>query len=181
MSLEDNKAVVRSFWQRVNEADLGGVGELLAPDLEVDHPYITEEQRGPEVMKAIIGLFRAICPDFEFVTKAEYADAETVVTPWEANGHAAAEMEPPGSIGESVTVSGITIFTISDGQIRRISLRFESHEYYPWAEPKEDTAWERLRTDPVLEPLGGLTFLGRWKCKIRPRSCKAVAPPPEAQ
>jgi hypothetical protein len=179
MSAEDNQTIVRRFWQGVNEGDLGRVGELLSPDLEVDHPYITEDQRGPEIMSAIIGLFRAICPDFEFVIQDEIAVGEMVVNRWTANGIAAPEMMAPGPGGGEVTVSGISIFAVSGGQILRISLRFESHEDYPLV-PKEEAARERLRTDPVLKPLGEDRAI-RWKCKIRPWSCMPAAPTPEAE
>lgn len=50
MSLEENKAIVRSFFEAVNRRNLAVVDELIAPDY-VDH---TLQRRGLEDLKQFL-------------------------------------------------------------------------------------------------------------------------------
>lgn len=169
MYAEDNRAIVGRFWQEVfNEGNLDVADKLFASDHVFHHPALPDEARGADVMKATVALFRMISPDLHLTVEDEVAEGDKVVTRWTASGTVADEMK--GS-GDEVTVSGISIFRISGGEIRDTWQRFDPHDDYPRPVPKEEQVRERLREDRLFRLLGEKAAFS-FKCLFRPRTCR---------
>jgi len=117
MQAQDNKAVVRRFWEEVfNQRNLDVADELFAPDHVTHHPYVSEERRGPAPMKDFVSISRKISPDLAAVVEDEIAEGDKVVTRWTAKGELADKLQG-GDVDDEVAVSGISVFRVSDGKI----------------------------------------------------------------
>jgi hypothetical protein len=117
-----------------------------------------------------------VSPDIEVAIEDEVAEGEKVVTSWMASGTPASDMRAPDRPDDEVRVSGISIFDFSNGAIRRISLRFQSHDDYPRPIPKEAAVRERLDQEPLLDPLGVAWGRWKWKCFFLPWTCHWAPP-----
>src|SRR5215213_5265836 len=129
MGTDDNKAVVRRFWQEVfNDGNLDMVDELFVPDHVLHHPTFLEEKQSPNVVKGIVALFRKIVVDLKVSVEDEIAEGEKVVTRWTVGGTVADEIVRARCAGGEMTVSGINVFLVSGGQIRETWMRFDAHQ-----------------------------------------------------
>ena len=129
MSTEDNKAIVRRFFEEVqNQGNVAAVDELLAPnillhfDFPLDVPVPRELQLGLEEIKQDFSQFRTTFPDFHFTVELLVAEGDLVVTRGTARGTHTGEYRgliyqgiPP--TGKQVTWTYIAIVRILDGKI----------------------------------------------------------------
>ena len=89
---------------------------VLAPDL-VEHNPLPGQAAGRDGHKQVVALFRAAFPDLVVTTEDLLADADRVTLRWKAEGtHRGDLMGLPGT-GKRVTLTGIEILRIADGQI----------------------------------------------------------------
>jgi predicted ester cyclase len=117
MSAEDNKAVVRRWFEEgFSEGNLEVADELFDRDHRVHYPYMSEERRGPDFMKGLVWFFYKTLPDLEIVVEDEIAEGEKVVSRWTIRGTRADELRG-ADIDDEVTISGISIFRISNDVI----------------------------------------------------------------
>lgn len=169
MSAEDNKAVVRRFWQEVfGGGELEVADEIFAAGHGLDHPALPEGGRGPGVVKAVVGVFRKLSPELTVRVEDEIAEGDKVVTRWTASGRAV-DQEGPDDPG--VVVSGIAIFRVSDGEIQETWLRFQSLDDRPKRIPKSEELRRELAGEELFAPLGEEASFG-FKCWIRPWTCR---------
>lgn len=174
MRAEDNKAVVRRFWREVFDGgDLEVADEIFAADHGLDHPALPEGGRGPEVVKAVVGVFRKMSPEIRVTVEDEISEGEKVVTRWSAGGRAI-DQEGPDDPG--VAVSGVAIFRVSGGEIHETWLRFQSLDDRPKRIPKSEKLRGELAREELFAPLGDEAAFG-FKCWIRPWTCKVQEQP----
>jgi predicted SnoaL-like aldol condensation-catalyzing enzyme len=183
MSLEANKALVKSFWQDVfNEGSSEVADKLFAPDHTMDHPYLSEERRGPDPMLGFVWLSHKISPNLKAVVEDEIAEGEKVVTRWTARGTLADELRDTDGDDE-VAVSGIGVFLITDGKIKETWLRFEAdpsetqgpvpkRAFRQWLREPTGTVWDRLFATRSIKP----EFAMRWCCLFYRRCCEPSPP-----
>ncbi len=111
MSISDNKAVFRRFYERAwNDGDPTVADELLAPDF-VNHALpdgVVASHR--ELYKHAITENQAYFPDFRVVIEDLIAEGDKVVARWRSECADA-------SSGKRVTDTGITIVRVVDGKI----------------------------------------------------------------
>jgi predicted SnoaL-like aldol condensation-catalyzing enzyme len=126
MNAEDNKVIVRRWFEECfNEGNLEMADELFAPDHVIHHSYISAERLGADPMKTVVWLFHKTLPDLEVVVEDEIAEGEKVVSRWAVRGTRADELRG-ADFEDEVTVSGISIFRISDGEIKETWLSLEA-------------------------------------------------------
>ncbi len=109
MSVEQNKAIVRRFFEEVvNEGKLSVVDEIFAP---------TYGKGGPEGARQQAHVFRAAFPDIHFTVDELIAEADKVVVHVTFRGtHRGEFMGIPGT-GKAVEVSGVELARLADGKI----------------------------------------------------------------
>ena len=117
---EQNKAIVRRFFEVFQTGDLSTLDEVLASNF-VDHNPFPDQQPGPAGMKELIGGMRATFPppppDMNVTVDDMIGDGDKVVTRWTGSGtHQGDFMGVPAS-GNKVTVTGIGIDRIEGGQV----------------------------------------------------------------
>jgi predicted ester cyclase len=128
MSTEENKALVRRFFEEVvNKGNVAVVDELLAPnillrfDFPSDVPVPAELQLSLEEIKQYFSQSRTTFPDYHFTIELQVAEGDMVVTRGTARGTHMGEYQgliykgiPP--TGKQVTWTETWIYRIADGK-----------------------------------------------------------------
>lgn len=173
MVAEDNRAVVRRYWEEVfGRGDLAVADELFAAEHVVHDPNLPEEARGPEAMKAAAALARRVSPDLTVSIEDEIADGDRVVTRWTATGTLAEEIRYSGG-SNGVRLYGITIFRVSDGVIQETWQHVEPQRDEADKPAAPDEFWEWLRGDEEVRGVSDENYRG-WPCVICPWCCKRL-------
>ncbi|MDQ4077252.1 MAG: ester cyclase [Chloroflexota bacterium] len=112
MSTEENKSVVRRYFEEVNnQRKLAVIDEIIAPDL-------AEPTRGA------VGRVAAAFPDYHISITDQIAEGDKVATVWTLTGtHQGEWMSPMGAIaptGKQVTYTATTTLRIADGKIAEV-------------------------------------------------------------
>ena len=119
MSTEDNKVLVRQFYERAwNQKDLAFVDEHTASDY-VDHTPGTPPGLPPgrEGMKALMSAYFTAFPDLHITVEDMLAESDKVVTRWKSTGTFKGEMMGMAPTGKSTTFTGISIDRIVNGKV----------------------------------------------------------------
>lgn len=167
MTIEDNKAVVRRFWEQAfDSGDLELVDKLFTSDHALRYPGLGEEGGGRDAMKTLVGVFRSVSPDFHINVQDEIAEEDRVVVRWAGSGSVREEIA--AEAGDKVRVSGIAISRVGRGRIEETWLRFTAHP---------DGARPQVPREGILERVGlnisdPAVLGGRLICLIIPRACE---------
>jgi steroid delta-isomerase-like uncharacterized protein len=123
MTLEQNKAVVRRFYEAFESNDLATLETVLAPDLAVyAHSGTNPESRQDHLQG--INMSQAAFADSHYMIEEQLAEGDRVATRVRFQStHSRGEFMGVSPSGKQISVSGITIERIKDGRIveRRIS------------------------------------------------------------
>ena len=129
MSIEDNKATVRRFFEEVhNQGNVAAVDELLAPsillhfDAPSDVPVPAEMQLSLEGIKQVVSEFRSTFPDLHYTVDLQVAEGDLVVSRVTVHGTHTGEYRgltfkgmPP--TGKQVTWTETHIYRLAAGKI----------------------------------------------------------------
>jgi steroid delta-isomerase-like uncharacterized protein len=118
MPTEENKAIVRRFFEEVyNRGNLEVADELMASDF-VDHDMLPGQQSGVEGYKRSVAEQRAASSDLRFSIEDMFAEGDKVVTRSIGSGtHDRGELMGVPPTGKRITVSNITITRLEGGKI----------------------------------------------------------------
>jgi len=121
MAAEDNKALIRRFYEEVwGKGNLDVADEVFASD------YVRHDLRagvaapGPEGQKRIAADFRAAFPDLRWELDLLVAADEFVIGRWTASGTHLGQWGALEPTGRSVTFSGVNIFRFEGGKVAEI-------------------------------------------------------------
>jgi len=119
MSTEQNKAVVRRFFEDVfNQGNLAVLTEIVAPNQINGGPgALPGMPSGPEGTKVLVTTYRNAFPDLHFTIDEQIAEGNTVVTRWTAHGTHNGELAGIPATGKPSTVVGVGIDRIESGKI----------------------------------------------------------------
>ena len=117
MTVEENKAIVRRFFEEVfNRWELAAVDELLARDY-VQHGPVRPAPLGREDLKQTYPLFRAAFPDLRFTIEDLVCEGDRVAARYAFGGTHRGVFQGIAPTGRRVAGTGITIFRLADGRI----------------------------------------------------------------
>lgn len=171
MAGEKNKEIVGRFWREVFGAGrLDAADELFAPDHVVHHPYLFGEDRGPDVMKAFVSLFRKALPDLRVAVEDEIAEDDKVVFRWRISGTLADETPGAGSWTE---VWGISIHHIAGDQIEETWMHIETQQDADQRPAPQREIQEWLLEEPLIRDNSSEMMMS-FICVICPRCCWRV-------
>lgn len=113
-----------------NEGELGLLDLLMAPDavnheLEVFGPSAA---RGPEAVRQFIRVFRSAFPDLRVTVIDQIGDGDRVATRWRMEGTQKNRLMGIEASNRSISVEGIRIDRISNGQIAETWNRWDTFE-----------------------------------------------------
>jgi steroid delta-isomerase-like uncharacterized protein len=119
MSAEDNKTIVRRFFDEVcNARNLNVADELFAANHIYHDPSVPGAELGPDGMKQTISAYQRAFNDAHWAVEETIAAGEDkVVTRWTGKGTHTAELQGISPTGKKVTVPGIWIHRIAGGKI----------------------------------------------------------------
>jgi len=118
MSVEDNKAMARRFYDEViNGGDLDVIDELVSEDF-IDHGgYPGLPNTGPAAPKAVFSMFRAAFPDLQFTPDEMIAEGDKVVTRATVSGTHRGEFMGIPATNKGFKVQAIDIGEFHDGKL----------------------------------------------------------------
>ena len=126
MYTADNKALVRRFLEDAYSAGkLELLDELLAPSY-VDRDAPPGTPPGRDGIRALMTTFRSAFPDFHFTIEDQIAEGDKVATRYTVRGtHQGALFGIPPT-GKQVTVRGISVYRIADGQLHEAWVNYDA-------------------------------------------------------
>lgn len=117
MSIEQNKALVRRFYQAFEANDLDAIKEILAPDMVANMLGVHGKQNREEMLQGI-AMWNATFGDTHFDIVDQIAVGDQVVTRLVFNtSHTNGEFQGIAPTGKSCSSPGVTVERIRDGQI----------------------------------------------------------------
>ncbi len=140
MSTEDNKALVRRFYEEVfNQKNTAAIDQFFAPNI-VDHASPPGIPGGIEGQKQLIGMYLTGFPDLHFTFEDMIAEGGKVVTRITASGTQQGAFMGISPTGKHTTITAIDILRIEGG-------KFVEH-------------WLEMDTLGVLQQLGVVPSMG---------------------
>ncbi len=117
MSLEENKAIERRFFEEVvNNGELAVIDELFAANF-VDHSALPGTAADREGTKQFFAMAHSAFPDFHSTLEDMFAEGDKVVQRFTARGTHKGEFMGIPPTGKQVTITGIAIHRITGGKI----------------------------------------------------------------
>jgi steroid delta-isomerase-like uncharacterized protein len=116
MSTEENKALVRRFFEAFNAGDLDGVAAVFAPNAVV-HNSGAPDPLNLEGFKQLAAVFLAAFPDGKHSIDDMIVEGDKVVTRITYRGSHTGDLMGIPPTGKQVTTSAMTIDQIANGNI----------------------------------------------------------------
>lgn len=121
---EENKAIIRSFYEAIATGDVETWERLVADDF-VAHIGGFEEPVDREGHKQLDGKFRAAFPNISFSFPDQMASGELVASRMNSTGTHLGDFQSIPPSGKSVTITGLSIDGIVDGKIAERWVEFD--------------------------------------------------------
>ena len=118
MSAEENKTIVRRFWDVWEEGNIDLVDELLAPDYTNHSPGTPDQPTGPEGVKGVVAMFQSAIPDLRVVVEDMIAEGDKVAVRYTLEGTHEGELFGVPPTGQRLSIKSISVERVSDGKIR---------------------------------------------------------------
>lgn len=128
MSLEEVKAVATSYFEQLtNKQNLDFVDELFTPDIAFYDPAIVPdgEAHGREEVRQFFSVFFKVFPDVHFEMNDFFAEGDKAAIRFTWTGTHKTEFLGIQLKERHVSVPGIDIFHIRDGQIAEVRVAFD--------------------------------------------------------
>ena len=117
MTSEQTKSIVRRVAEEPWKGNFDAIDELVAPDYVRHDPAEVEPVCGPDGVTEFVVTYRAAFPDAAVTVDGQLAEGDLVATRWTLRGtHNGVLMGIPPT-AKQVTVSGMTISRVVDGQV----------------------------------------------------------------
>jgi predicted ester cyclase len=121
MSVEDNKALVRRFYEEVwDRGNSAFAFEVFSDDYVRHDLRATAAPPGPEGQKKIADDFRAAFPDLRVVVDLIVGEDEYVVGRWTATGTHSGRWGALEPTGRRATFSAVNIYRFENGKVVEI-------------------------------------------------------------
>lgn len=124
---EANKALVRRIIEEVvNTGDFSSLDEFVSSDYTYFEPTLGT-MTGRDGYGTLVSMYRSAFPDMVLTVDQQIAEGDTVVTRWTAHGTHQGELFGISRTGKEVSVQGVIISRIHDGQLAE---DYESYDVY---------------------------------------------------
>ncbi len=117
-SPEENKALVRRFYEEIDKGNIGILDELVAEDY-IDHnppPFHSSVASGRERLKLDFKLFLEATPGYHRI-EDQIAEGDKVVTRLTSCGKHEGDMPGAPKTGNEMKMTSITIHRIANGKL----------------------------------------------------------------
>ena len=140
MSAEANKAVIHRTVDIWNSGDLSALDEVVAPGV-VMHLRGRSDITGFDAYRGYIAALRVAFPDQRWLLEDLIAEGDKAALVWTLHGTHRGELSGAAPTGKVVTVTGISLYRIADGQLAEI--------------------WVQSDTLGILQQIGAVPAAGR--------------------
>src|SRR5258708_35723537 len=120
MSIEENRAVIRRFWEVVNQGDLNALDETLAASYKGRVPGL--EPLDCAGVKDVVAQYRSAFPDLHVTIDDMLAEGDKVATRFTMVGTHQGAFQGIAPTGKQVSVTGLHIDRVLYGRSVRSSL-----------------------------------------------------------
>jgi steroid delta-isomerase-like uncharacterized protein len=117
MTIEENKAVVRSFFEAASTGNTDALDNLMIADIVNHGDALFPYARGIEAVKNGIQAFRAAFPDLTITVEELFAEADRVAAHISLRGTHRGEWLGAAPTGKTVTWTASCISRFADGKI----------------------------------------------------------------
>jgi steroid delta-isomerase-like uncharacterized protein len=138
MSTEENKALVRRFYDEVtNGRNVAVLDDLLAPNFEGFTVEGPDHGQNREEFKHMITMMLNAFPDHHQTIHDWIAENDKVVTRWIVQGTHEGEFAGIAPTGKQVKISGMDIFRVAHGKIVEVWAEVDMLDVRQQLEPHE--------------------------------------------
>ena len=116
MSVEENKALVRRFFDAFGRNDFAALEAVTSQDV-VYHTAPPGLSAGIEGYRELMAMYVSAFPDVQITVDDMIAEGDKVVTRFTAHGTHQGELQGIAPTGKPVTVTGIETMRVSGGKI----------------------------------------------------------------
>ena len=116
MSIEENKALVRRFYEEIDKGNIGAMDELVAEDYIDHNPPPFPLAAGREGLKQAFKLFWEATPGYHRI-EDQIAEGDKVVTRLTSFGKHIGDLPNAPATGNDMEMTSITIHRIEDGRL----------------------------------------------------------------
>lgn len=117
MSTENNKALVRRFFDEFNKKNVGVADQICANNYVLDFPGGPGTAHGPAELKQKMTDFIASFPDLQYAIDDLLAEGDRAVARWTMRATHKGNLGPFPASGKAVTLTGISLLRLADGKI----------------------------------------------------------------
>ena len=114
---EQNKALVRRFYEEIDKGNIGVLDELVAEDyLDHNPPPFPGLASGREGLKQVFGIFQQATPGYHHI-EDQIAEGDKVVTRLTSIGKHEGDLPGAPKTGNDLNMTSITIHRIANGKL----------------------------------------------------------------
>lgn len=118
MTADDNKALVARIANDIwNQGALDVCSEIMASDALYHGPHMPNGEGDRESWRGAVGMYLGAFPDSHVTYEELHAFGDIVVGRWSATGTHSGPLPGLEPTGKAISIDGITIYRLSDGQI----------------------------------------------------------------
>jgi steroid delta-isomerase-like uncharacterized protein len=118
MSAEENKAIVRRFYEEMNRGNQDVIDELVSTDYRVHDPSLPPEMcAGRDAFKQTVAMSQRAFPSHQMTLDNMLAEDDRVAAHLTFNGRHQGTLDDEEATGAEITFTGIGIYRIASGQI----------------------------------------------------------------
>jgi steroid delta-isomerase-like uncharacterized protein len=117
MSIEENKALMRRFYEEIGKGNLAVVDELIAADLVEHSPFVPGQAPGRQGTLELFTMIRTVFPDLRITVEDIVAEGDKVVSRGTFSGTHKGEFMGIAPTGKQITVGLIEIVRIVAGKM----------------------------------------------------------------
>jgi predicted ester cyclase len=114
---EENKQLIRRFYQSIDEGDPAILDQFIAPDYDDHSPPFPDLPPGVAGSRKAFHLALTAFSDFRHEVLEQIAEGDRVVTRMTASGKHTGEFFGITATGKQVSMTGIAVHRIVDGKI----------------------------------------------------------------
>ena len=114
---EENKAIIRRFYEEINRGNLAIIDELVAPNFVLHHPLMPDVLRGPDGFRQLVTRLRTAFPDLQISAEDLIAEADRVAAWFTVRGTHQGTLLDISPTGKPVRLMGVAMYRIADGKI----------------------------------------------------------------
>lgn len=115
MSIEENKALTRRFYEEISKGNLAVVDELVAIDLVEHSPFVPGQAPGRQGTLELFTMMHAAFPNLRIIAEDMVAEGDKVVARGTMSGTHKGEFMGIAPTGKQITVGMIEILRIVGG------------------------------------------------------------------